>query len=301
MSNQVDTLVIAVPAAVAAATCFGLTGALQHRAARRTDQQGAVRVGLLWDLLHQPLWLSSLVANAFGVLLQWLALSTGPLILIQPLLVTGLLFAVIITSALHRQRVDRVVLLGAMLCVGGLAGFLLMARPQEGQDWLAFDQVLPFALGLAVILAGCLVVAHKYPGTPRVLALATATGVLYGVTASLTKLAADDLRGGILAMLTDWPFYLVAICGVLGFWLNQNAFRVGVALAPALAVIVILDPLVGIGIGVLWLGERLQVGVGPVFGQVLALGVLIIGVAILSVRAPQVAQAAKDQAVKEQR
>ena len=39
------------------------------------------------------------------------------------------------------------------------------------------------ALGLAAILAGCLVVAPRRRGRPMALALAVAAGVLYGVAA----------------------------------------------------------------------------------------------------------------------
>ena len=90
-------------------------------------------------------------------------------------------------------------------------------------------------------------------------------------------------------MLTSWPIYVVIVCGPLGFLLNQNAFQAGVALAPALSLIVVLDPLVGIGIAILWLGETLRSGWLPVLGAIVALAVLIVGVVVLSHRAPQVA------------
>lgn len=280
---------IAVPAAVLGAAFFGLTGALQHRAARRTGETGTVRFRIIVELLRQPLWLASLLANGLGIVLQWVALTTGPLILVQPLLVTGLLFAVLFSGALYRQRPDRLVIFGTLMCGAGLAAFILVASPVPGNDRLGLIEVLPLAGGLAVILAVCIAIGIRHPGQVRALSLATATGVLYGVTAGLTKLAADDLSMGIGVMFTDWPIYLVMICGPLGFLLNQNAFRVEVALAPALAVIIVLDPLVSIGIGVLWLGEEVQAGPGAVVGQLFALAVLFAGVAILSRRAPQTA------------
>ncbi|WP_199432324.1 DMT family transporter [Qaidamihabitans albus] len=296
MNGSSTTLWIAVPAAVLAAAAFGLTGALQHRAARQTDISGTVSFELVLLLLRHPLWLASLLANGLGIALQWLALSTAPLVMVQPLLVTALVFAVISSSILRRHRPDRVVLFGSGLCVAGLTAFFLLARPTGGNDTLALGEVLPLAGGLALVLAGCIAAAVRYPGRIRVLALATATGVLYGVTAGLAKLAAGDLRHGVPALLTNWHFYLVLACGISGFVLNQNAFRVGVALAPALAVIVALDPLVSIGVGALWLGERLHGSPGAIAGQVLALAVLLGGITLLSRRAPQAAQAEEDSA-----
>ncbi|MEU3269825.1 DMT family transporter [Saccharomonospora sp. NPDC006951] len=296
MSEAGTVLWIAVPSAVLAAAAFGLTGALQHKAARRVVGGGTVQIGLVFTLLRQPLWLASLLTNGLGIALQWLALATGPLVLVQPLLVTALVFAVFSSSALRKERPDRIVLLGAGLCVAGLAAFFLVAKPVAGHGTLELREVLPLAAGLAFLIAVCVAVAVKYAGRARVLALATATGVLYGVTAGLSKLAADDLRRGVLALLTHWHFYVVVVCGVTGFVLSQNAFRVGVALAPALAVIVALDPLVSIGVGALWLGERLPGGAGSIAGQVIGLAVSIAGIAVLSGHAPQTVRAETDPA-----
>src|SRR5699024_1807027 len=132
-----------------------------------------------------------------------------------------------------------------------------------------------------------IVVGIRHPGPVRALSLATATGVFYGVTAGLTKLAVGDLSDGPVTMLTNWPIYLVAACGPLGFVLNQNAFRVGEALAPTLAVIIGLQPLVSIGIGVVWLEEQVRGTPVAILGEFLAIGVLLSGVVVLSRRHPQ--------------
>jgi drug/metabolite transporter (DMT)-like permease len=291
---DLSDLAVAVPAALGAAAAFGLTGAMQHEATWRVRQREALHPSLLVDLAHQPLWLASLLANGAGIVLQWVALVTAPLVLVQPLLVTGLLFAVSFTALMRRQPPDRVVLFGAALCAAGLAAFILIAQPTASRPpTLTLGSVLPLAAGLAGLLAVCLNLAAHRPGPVRTLALAVAAGVLYGVTAGMVKVALQSLDHGVGAMFTSWPIYVVAVCGPLGFLLNQNAFQAGIALAPALAVIIVLDPLVGIGIGILWLGERLRDGWPAVLGQVLALVVLSVGVVILSHRAPQVAAAAR--------
>ena len=115
--------------------------------------------------------------------------------------------------------------------------------------------VLPLAITLAVILVVCTHIAARRRGRARALALAVAAGVLYGVTAGMVKIAMYTLESGLATMLTSWPIYVVIVCGPLGFLLNQNAFQAGVALAPALSLIVVLHPLVGIGIAILWLRE----------------------------------------------
>jgi drug/metabolite transporter (DMT)-like permease len=289
MSQAATHLWIAIPAALGSAACFGLTGALQHMAARRVAAKPALHPSLLLDLGRQPIWLLSLLANIGGSALQLLALSTGPLVLVQPLLVTGLLFAVLIRSLMAHRPPPGSVVLGASLCAAGLAAFLLLAQPTGGVDWLSLSQALPLGIGLAALLALLVTIASRGHGEVRTLALAGGAGVLYGVTAGVAKIALGLVHDdGIGALLTHWPLYALMVIGPAGFLLNQNAYQSDNSLAPALAVITVTDPLVGIGVGVLWLDEVLRSGPGPVVGEVLALAALVVGVWLLAHGAPHV-------------
>jgi drug/metabolite transporter (DMT)-like permease len=294
MNEAVNHLWIAVPAALGSAVCFGFTGAMQHAAAMRVEQRKALRPGLLLDLARQRIWLLSLVANVCGSVLQALALANGPIVLVEPLLVSGLLFAVLIRSIMARQRPAVPVLLGATLCGASLAVFLLLAAPSGGSAWLSFGQALPLAITLGVALAACLAIASRFPGEPRTFALAAGAGLLYGVTAGVAKLALGLVQtSGLGALLRSWPLYAIAVVGPAGFLLNQNAYQADDTMAPALAVITVTDPLVGIGVGVLWLNEDLRPGAGPVIGQAIALIGLVVGVWLLAHGAPQLARNTK--------
>jgi drug/metabolite transporter (DMT)-like permease len=287
MNGNASQLAVAVPAALAAAGTFGLSAALQHREARQVIQRDAVRAGLLVDLARKPAWSASLLCTLLGVVLQCVALATGPLVLVQSILVATLVFAVAFSALLRRRRPDRIVLLGATLCVLGLATFLGMAQPTGGRGTLTMGEALPLAAGLLIVVAACLGVASRAEDRTRTLALAAASGVLYGVAAGLAKLAAQAAEYGLLAMFTEWPVYLVVVCGPLGFLLTQNAFQAGVAMSPALASITVLEPLTAIGVGVLWLGERLRFDAAAAVGEFVALALLCVGVVVLSYRAPQ--------------
>lgn len=283
------SLWIAVPAALASAVCFGLTGALQHLAARRVAPRPALHPSLLADLAKQGIWLVSLLANIGGSVFQLIALSTGPLVLVQPLLVSGLLFAVLIRSLIAHKWPPGTVVLGASLCGAGLAAFLLLARPTGGVDYLSLAQALPLGVGLAALITMLLVIASKFPGETRTLALAGGAGVLYGVTAGVAKIAIGLVQDhNVVALLTNWPLYALIVIGPAGFLLNQNAYQSDTKLAPALAVITVTDPLVGIGVGVLWLDEVLRSGPGLVLGEVLALIALAGGVWLVAHGAPHV-------------
>lgn len=266
------------------AVSFGTAAALQHVATMHVPVRPALRISLIMELVREPVWMASLVLNVLGSGMQILALANGPLALVEPILVTGLLFATAARSILVRRLPRPFVLAGGTLVCVGLALFLVLARPPAGATQIVgLTTVLPYALGLVAVLLGCLYVASRHPGQPRALALALACGVFYGCAAGSAKVATGLLEtNGILGLLTSWPLYALAVLGPLGFLLNQNAFQASPVLAPALAVITVTDPLVSIGVGVLWLQETLATGVLDVMGQVIGLAVMVVGVWLLA-------------------
>lgn len=296
MNVAASDLLIAIPAAVGAAACFGITAVLQHRATHRTPTRHALNPRLVLDLLAQPLWVGAIFLNVLGTLLQVLALRFGPLIMVQPLLVTGLLFSVVIGSIVAGRRPDRVLLGGAFCCIGGLAVFLLVAQPTAGRETLSLDAMLPLVIALSCVLAICLAISSRGHGQVPALALGVAAGVLYGVTAGFIKVVTHEFSNAPMAPLQHWTLYAVLILGPLGFLLNQNAYQVAAAASPVLAVITITDPIVGIVVGRLWLGEHVNLGLVDLVGQIAALAVMAAGIGLLAHRAPHLRTSEADVA-----
>jgi drug/metabolite transporter (DMT)-like permease len=77
-------------------------------------------------------WLAGLLAAVGTVALQVLALASGPLSLVQPLLVSAVLFALPASVLLERRRPSLVEWGWALLLVGGLGVFLRAANPRTG-------------------------------------------------------------------------------------------------------------------------------------------------------------------------
>lgn len=139
---------------------------------------------------------------------------------------------------------------GSLMCVAGLAAVLLLAHPgEEGTMFVRGPAPVVLALTLAALTVLGLAVSVLAPGALRVLGLAVAAGVLYGVTAGLMKVVAGQARDTLAAPFTHPVLYVVCVTGPLGFLLSQNTFRRGEFLTPALAVITALDPLAGAGLG----------------------------------------------------
>ncbi len=278
---------LAIVLAIAASLVFGIASVADQRSTKRVKRRGPLSPRIFLDLMRQPLWLASICGTLMGFALQVLALRFGPLALVEPLLVCGLIFAVLINAYL-RKRWDSVLIGGVIAAAAGVAGFLVIASPTEGQGSVGFHVVLPLAAGLAATVVGCLAVARR-SSTLRPLALALACGINYGVAAFLVKLVVSDVHGGLSGLLTDWPIYALAVVGPLGFLLNENAFQAGTLIAPVLAIITVCDPIISIALGALWLNEKLNGSAAGIIGEVISLLIMVTGVVVTAHRAPHVA------------
>ncbi|HEX6498639.1 MAG TPA: DMT family transporter [Micromonosporaceae bacterium] len=284
-----------VPVALASAASFGISSVLQYRATHEVPEQPAGRPGLFLSLARRPLWRWSIVLAIVGFMLQVLALKLAPLTVVQPLLVTGLLWYVVVSAATRHRRPDQVIILGSVLCLVSLSMFLVLARPGRGTGHNGLDNVwsvLPLAGALTGIVVGCIALAGVIGPTYRPLPLALATGVCYGVTAGFVRSLSSYFGEGLLAVLGHWQTYAIIVLGPIGVLLNQNSYQAGRLGAPALAIITVTDPLVSISVGVLWLDENLRIGGWWALGEIVALCGLVGGVFLLAHRAPHVAPAA---------
>jgi hypothetical protein len=283
---------IAVAAALVAALLLGISSVADQRSTKLVKSRRALSPEILLDLVHQPLWLTAIAANIAGFALQVVALDNGSLALVQPLLVCDLVFAVLIVRYLNRREnkpgLPALTVYGGVgAATLGVAGFLAIGQPSGGHSDVTFGVLVPLAIGLVVVVGGCLVVAARNRNL-QPLALALACGVNYGVAAFTVKLVTTEFGGGATRVFTHWPIYVLAVVGPAGYILNQNAFQGGRFLAPVQAIITTADPIISVGLGLLWLGVRLRSGPAATAGEVVSLLLMVVGIVITSGHAPQV-------------
>src|SRR5438477_11075955 len=92
-----------VASALGSALLYALASVLQQRAARVVPSEKSLRLSLLTTLLARPLWVVGVLADVGGFVLQFYALDHGALVLVQPLLVSGLLFALPLGAAFSKE------------------------------------------------------------------------------------------------------------------------------------------------------------------------------------------------------
>lgn len=277
-------MVGAILAALSSAFCFALAAALQHREALGTHAAGVADIRLLWRLCQRPLWLAGVAADLGSLALHVFALSMASLALVQPLGVTGIVFAIPLAALLRRQRIRRLDLVAAGLVVAGLIA-LLESLPTSSIPRIAPAAPIVVATAcVAVAATAATTAAHYLPGRPRALLLAGAAGTAFGLTAVLvrTLLLLSRLAGSTSSVVVT--SVCIAVLGLGGYLLLQSAYRSG-HFAGSLATSTVLDPVVAVVAGHLLLGEVLPTDPVRLIIIGFAVVVIVIGVTVL-VRSP---------------
>jgi drug/metabolite transporter (DMT)-like permease len=211
--------------------------------------------------------------------LQLVALHLGSLSVVQPLLIAGLLFALVFRG-LHDPREISARQLGwaVVVCVA-LGTFVALAA--AGTDTAPVDKlpaVVAAATG-AVLAAGCIALGRRMtPGGGAAAVLGVAVGLVYAGTAALLKVVSAIIASDPLHLLVSWQFYLVIVLGATGLMLNQLAFQAG-PLAASLPATASIDPLASVAVGVAVFDERIRSLGGSAVSLVAIL--LVLGLAVV--------------------
>lgn len=262
--------------ALGAALLFGLGSVVQQRVASVAPPGKSLRPALLWWLVRQPVWLVGVGTAVVGNVLSGAALGLGSVALVQPLLVSRLLFAIPLSAVWVRQRLALRDWVGMLATAGGLGVFLAVGRPRQGAD--AAPSVLQWLLVIAVIVAltGVLVfVARRLSPAREAPMLGAGAGMMFALQSGFTHTAVGGfLAGGLAGILLNWTTYAVAATAILGTLLAQSAYEMAPLAAsyPALAAV---EPLAGIGIAVGILGTTLAY-------SALSLGIFVVALAVMT-------------------
>jgi len=233
---------------------------VRQRATMSVPTEHGVSSVMLTTLLRSPVWWLGTGAAVLGYVFQALALIKGSLILVQPILVSALLFTLPLSARLAGRRVTRGEWLWAGLLTVGLAVFVLLARPGPQESPATLPVAAIVAGVCAVIILGGVAVAVRVGGWQRAVLLAVSVGVLFGVVAVITKIVMHlaDERGLLALLATPAPYALVVL-GIFATLLQQSAFHAG-ALQTSVPTMLVLEPVVAVLLGALVLGEGLEAG-----------------------------------------
>jgi drug/metabolite transporter (DMT)-like permease len=234
---------------------------------------------LRW-LLGEGAWIV-----AFG--LQALALHIGHVSVVQPVLVTELVFTLLIRRYASRWAVRPAAWASAALLCASLSVFLVAAEPRGGHA-LATRSAWVWALLLSLGTAAIAAVLGR-TGSPQRKAgcFAVAASVLAALEATLIKEISGTLNTrGLVVVLSGWPLYVFVAVATASGLLVQAALHVG-PLTVSQPLLVVVNPLASIALSVWLFGEHFtRTPASLILGGCSFLG-LVAGVFLLTATGPR--------------
>jgi drug/metabolite transporter (DMT)-like permease len=265
-----------------AAVLLGVGFVLQQYAAEQEPESQFLRLGILTDLLRKPRWLLGISCMIGGYLVAAWSIDHLELTLVEPLLTTYLVWALVLAVPLSRQAVKATEVVGAVILIAGVA---LVSASRSitpiGLDFGSFSHWYAAAIIAGVALVA-VVIGHHRTGQVRATLTGLAAGLVFGIQDALTRQTLQSLQGtSWTTLFTHWSTYALVGAGIVGIWLMQNAFSAA-PLHASLPAIAAGEPLAGIALGILVFGDRVQITPGLLAIEAGGIVALIVGVIVVA-------------------
>ena len=279
-------MTLAVVFALAAAFSSAVNLMTQHAASiSAPEQERGWRLALY--LVRQPLWLLGWAAAAGTFIFQALALHNGPMSVVQPVLVTELVFVLVLRRVWVHQDVAAAAWGSVLVVCLALAVFLVAAEPSGGNPAPETKQWLSAGLVFGATIAVLTVLGRDGPPMRRAAVFAAAAALCWALEATFLKAATDTLAAfGVGGMLIRWPVYALIGAGVAGTVLEQAALHVG-PLSVSQPILVVINPFVSIVLSVWLFHERFTNSPAKLTVAVISFAVMAAGIIMLTRTAPQ--------------
>ena len=261
-----------------AALLLGVGFVLQQYSAEREPESQFLRLRILTDLLRQPRWLLGIGCMIAGYLFAAWSIDHLELTVVEPLLTTYLVWALVLAVPLSRQPVKVTEVAGALILITGVALVSLSRSITPiGLDFGSFSHWYAAAI-IAGIAFVAVMIGHRRTGQVRATLTGVGAGLVFGIQDALTRQTLTGLQGHSWTVLFNmWSAYALIGAGIVGIWLMQNAFSAA-PLHASLPAIAAGEPLAGIALGIVVFGDRVQVTPGLLAIEAGGIAALIIGV-----------------------
>jgi drug/metabolite transporter (DMT)-like permease len=240
---------IAGGVAFLSALSFAGSTSLQHMAAERAPLS-ASGPRLVRHLVKRPLWLLGQALSATGLMLHATALHLGSIALVQPIVISGVVLAVPVRSALNRRWPWPRELLAVAITAVGLTAFLLASDPSTPTTGpLEAPAMVICVLGAIVAAAAGIIARLVRDPADSAFWLGFASGALFGVVAGLIKgVLYVQTHGGWVAVLSSWMTWTLVGLGTIAMINNQHAYR-RARLSASMPVLNVVDGVVALIFG----------------------------------------------------
>ncbi|MET0316964.1 MAG: DMT family transporter [Rhodococcus fascians] len=260
--------------ALGAALCIAVGTVVRQRTAAQVPVESNGALGPIGSLVKQPIWWVGTVVGILGYALQAAALGMGSLLLVQPLLVLSLLFALPLGARFAHRTISAAEWMWAAALTASVAILVVVGDPKPGVERAeARHWIVVCLIGLPFV-ALCVLASRKASGPRKALLLGISGGALFGVAAVLTKGVVHLVSRGVVPLLTSVELYALIAVAVAAITLQQSAFQAG-ALQASLPATTVMEPVVASALGFVVLGEYLATGRGGSVVLVVALVAMV--------------------------
>jgi drug/metabolite transporter (DMT)-like permease len=282
---------LGIPVALLGSVFLAFGAEFQHRGVNKVDAASAgsatsgLRFGQLLALLRRPSWLIGTLMLGAAIVLQLISLFLAPLTVVQPLGALALVITAFLNARSTRTRLDKTAIRAILMCVGGIGLFVGVAAVTTTTVPIQTEQLVIVLVILACVLAllavGFISLRKRSPTVYYIIA----GGVIFGFVATLAKVVIDRVQTIVLHGfklvpgdgLTIVALLAIIVAALAGSYLVQTAYSSG---PPDLIVagLTVIDPIVGVTIGIVVLGEATAAPWWAGFVFVLAGALAVFGV-----------------------
>lgn len=273
---------LAIVFALMSATLNALASIFQRKATGQVHPRQLFRGQIVTNVIKNRLWLSGIGLNIVAFFGQAIALHNGSLALVEPLLITDVVFLLVFLHFGFKRRVSRQGFSGAVLLVFGLSCLLVVAHPQSISSEASFGKWLAAIIAVGLIILGSAILIRTIRMVNlRAVVGGFAAGLHFAFTAAFTKLVVTELQqSGVLDTLFSWQLLALIIVGISSALTMQSMYGAGplVITQPTLE---ITEALAGIFMGILLFGDIVNDSVGALAieaasGLVAASGIILL-------------------------
>ena len=261
-----------------AAVLLGVGFVLQQYSAEQEPESHFLRLRIMTDLLRKPRWLLGVACMVAGYVLAAWSIGHLELTLVEPLLTTYLVWALVLAVPMSRQRVRPAEVVGAVILIGGVT-LLSVSRSITpiGLSFGSFSQWYAAAIIAGVALVAVLI-GRRSKGEARATLTGLGAGLVFGIQDALTRQTLEIMQAkSFTALFSTWSAYALVGAGIVGIWLMQNAFSAA-PLHASLPAIAAGEPLAGITLGIVVFGDSIQITPGLLAIEAGGIAAMIVGV-----------------------
>lgn len=284
MSNDLLAIVVML----VSSAMYALSFVLQHKGTQQAiglsegvDLPGEGGSAGFAKLLRNPTYLVGVVLFGLSFLVHLVALGLGAVAIVQPLIVTELIFIPPFAAIISGVRVTRRQWAAILAVCVGLAVFIVVASPSEGSRIPSTAEWIALLVGCAVLIGLLMGIGRRQHDSVRAALFGVAAGLVNALLALVAKGAFEGDHESTSDWLTDPLVWLTVVMAVLSVVAAALAFRAGPITSSTPAMISV-NPVASTLVAMWLFGENINTSLLAIAVILVCVVVVIGGVYVLS-------------------